>query len=59
SSTARYIISHKHLIAEMFTYLRRDTAQLNYAVVYLIKLYRKYIGKPFFEDKNIIVFRIC
>ena len=59
SSTANYIILHKHLTAEMFPYLRIDKAQLNYAVVYLIKLYRKYLGKPFFEDKNIIVFRIC
>ncbi len=58
-STANYIVLHKHLTAEMFPYLRIDKAQLNYAVVYLIKLYRKYLGKPFFEDKNIIVFRIC
>ncbi len=58
NSSAQYIILHKHLIAEMFPYLIKEKVQVNYAVIYLGQLYRKYFGKPFFEDKNIIVFSI-
>jgi len=58
SSTANYIILHKHLIAEMFPYLMKEKMQMNNAIIYLSQLYRNYFGEPFFEDKNIIVFSI-
>jgi len=58
SSTANYIILHKHLIAEMFPYLMKEKMQMSNAIVHLSQLYRNYFGKPFFEDKNIIVFSI-
>ena len=59
SSTANYIILHKHLIAEMFPYLMKENMQMSNAIIYLSQLYRNCFGKPFFEDKNIIVFKIC
>ena len=58
SSTAAYIILHKHFISEMFPYLKSKKAQENEAVLYYSQTYRKYFGNPIFEDKNIIVFKI-
>jgi len=59
SSKAAYIILHKHLISEMFPYLKIEKVQANNAaVIYYSQTYRKYFGNPIFEDKNIIVFRI-
>ena len=58
NTTADYVILHKHLIAEMFPYLKNDKTQVYRGVIYLNQLYRKYFGNPIFEDKNIIVFKI-
>ena len=58
NTTADYVILHKHLIAEMFPYLKTDKTRVYSGVIYLNQLYRKYFGNPIFEDKNIIVFKI-
>lgn len=59
NSKAAYIILHKHLISEMFPYLKIKKVQANNAaVIYYGQTYRKYFGNPIFEDKNIIVFRV-
>jgi len=58
NSNANFVILHKHLISEMFPYLEIEKVRVYSGVIYLNQLYRKYFGNPFFEDKNIIVFKI-
>lgn len=58
ASSAQYIILHKHLMEEMFPYRVKKKVSVYDPVLYLRRLYGKYFGKPCYEDKNIIVFRI-
>lgn len=58
NSSADFIILHKHLIPEMFPYIKIKQIQVNNAVAYFSQTYRRYFGNPIFEDKNIIVFKI-
>jgi len=58
NTSAQYIILHKNLEAEMFPYLVKEKVKVHSGVKYLDKMYRNLLGKPFFEDQNIIVYRI-
>jgi len=58
NNSIQYIILHKDLISEMFPYLAKQKAHVHVGVKYLDKLYRNIFGAPFFEDQNIIVYKI-
>ncbi|MFC1515904.1 glycosyltransferase family 39 protein [Thermodesulfobacteriota bacterium] len=60
NSSAQFIVLHKHLKAEMVPYLTgtEKKVKTDNSVLFLDQLYRKLIGKPFFEDQNIILYKM-
>ena len=57
-SHARYIILHKNLMAEMQPRFARNPSQVYSPVIYLDSIYRRILGSPVFEGRNLIVFKI-
>jgi len=57
-SQAHYIILHKDLVAEMLPRFVRNPSQVYGPVIYLDLIYRRALGSPVFEGRNLIVFKI-
>lgn len=57
-SQADYIILHKNLRVEMNPFLFGKDTPVYAPVIYLSRSYTRFFGPPFYQDNDIIVFRI-